>query len=156
MPLAQQCNQVEPAYSRHFLIDDKAAAGCQLAGAQELGSGGVAMDLEALDLEREFERIANGRIVVDDENHNPRSPRTVFCIHDVRRAPAGLLIDCGPESTRRRAAALIWLKQAGRTGRAAAGYGAFGPPDPRMPAISAMRTRSDRLDACILVMRLAR
>src|SRR6476661_1143458 len=121
MPLAQQCNQVEPAYSRHFLIDDKAAAGCQLAGTQELGSGGVAMDLEALVLEREFERIANGRIVVDDEDHNPRSPRTVFCIHDVRRAPAGLLIDCGPESTRRRAAALIWLKKArGRPGRAPA------------------------------------
>lgn len=156
MPLAQQCNQVEPAYSRHFLIDDKAAAGCQLAGAQELGSGGVAMDLEALDLEREFERIANGRIVVDDEDHNPRSPRTVFCIHDVRRTRRSA--DRLRTRKHQTACGGFDLAQTGASNNrpGAGGYGAFGPPEPRMPAISAIRTRLDRLDACILVMRLAR
>jgi hypothetical protein len=55
VPGAKQGDQVEPAQSRHILVDDETVAERQVAGHQQLVSVRIAPDSEAIDLKREFE-----------------------------------------------------------------------------------------------------
>ena len=157
--LRNSVDQIEPAHSGHMLVDDKTATGRQVACAQQLGSRCVATDRETLDLEREFQGIANRKIIVQDDHHEPRSRQ--FAVRCHRLCPRWRL----HEAVRKqedRDAALIWLNL--RPGRRSTStpvrrrHEVFGRSEsgPRIPAIRAMRTRSDRLAACILVMRFAR
>jgi hypothetical protein len=73
MPAAQHVDQVEPAHSGHMLVDHKTAAGRKIPGAKQLSAACVATNRETLDLKREFQRIANGKIIVKDDHHDPRS-----------------------------------------------------------------------------------
>ena len=81
MPAAQQVDQVEPAHSGHMLVDDKTATGRRVAFAQQFGSGRVATDREALDLKREFQGIANRKIIIQDDHHEPRSRQFAMRCH---------------------------------------------------------------------------
>ena len=55
VPGAKQGDQVEPAQSRHILVDDETVAERQVAGHQQLVSVRIAPDSEAIGLKREFE-----------------------------------------------------------------------------------------------------
>ena len=79
--LRSSVNQVEPAHSGHMLVDDKTATGRRVACAQQFGSGRVATDRETLDLEREFQGIANRKIIVQDDHHEPRSRQFAVRCH---------------------------------------------------------------------------
>ncbi len=72
MPAAQQLDQIEPVHSGHMLVYDKTATGRHAACVQQLGARCVATNRETLDLEREFQRIANRKIIVQDDHHEPR------------------------------------------------------------------------------------
>ena len=73
MSAAQHVDQVEPAHSGHMLVDHKTAASSEIPGAKQLSAGRVATNRETLDLKREFQRIANRKIIVKDDHHDPRS-----------------------------------------------------------------------------------
>jgi hypothetical protein len=73
MPVAQHVDQVEPAHSGHMLVDHKTAAGREIPGAKQLSAACVAANRETLDLKREFQRIANRKIIVKNDHHDPRS-----------------------------------------------------------------------------------
>ena len=81
VPGTQQRDQIEPVHSRHILVDNQAAAEVEIAGTQQLSSGRIAADREAFDLEREFERIANGEIIVDDDNDVSGNRRSSLVFH---------------------------------------------------------------------------
>ena len=157
VPGTQQRDQIEPVHSRHILVDNQAAAEVEIAGTQQLGAGRIAADRQAFDLEREFERIANGEIIVDDDNDVSGNRRSSLVFHR----------SCLPSRA-------LWpgdQKAVNETGRFDLAQircrrlrqrpprqelSATPVSGPRIPAMRAIRTRSDRLAACILVMRFAR
>jgi hypothetical protein len=55
------------------LVDDQAVAGTTIASTQELGGAVISAHGETVELECEFQRIANGRIVVNDGHHGGRT-----------------------------------------------------------------------------------
>src|SRR5262245_888773 len=120
MPGAQQRNQLEPVHSRHVLVDDETAAEREVAGAQQLRPGRVAAHREALDLEREFERIANGEIIVDDDDDVAGNRRFPLVFHrSCLPSRARLAGRAGSSGTGE--AALIWLKSTPAPCRSARG-----------------------------------
>src|SRR4029077_9606786 len=128
----------------------KTATGRRVACAQQFGSRRIATDRETLDLEREFQGIANPKIIVQDDHHKPRSRQFAVCCH--RLCPRWRL----HEAVRKqedRGAALIWLNFVQEDVRLDADQASSRVFDsgPRIPAMRAIRTRSDRLAACILV-----
>jgi hypothetical protein len=56
-----------------MLVDHKTAAGREIPGAKQLSAACVAANRETLDLKREFQRIANRKIIVKNDHHDPRS-----------------------------------------------------------------------------------
>src|SRR4051812_41674325 len=106
MPAAQQVDQVEPAHSGHMLVDDKTATGSRVACAQQFGSRRVAADREAFDLKREFQGIANRKIIIQDDHYEPRSRQFATRCHC--HCPCWRLYKA-VRKQEDRGAALIWL-----------------------------------------------
>src|SRR5262249_40565035 len=135
----------------------------QVARAEQIRSGHVAANGQAFDFEPEFERISNGEIIADDDDDNSRVRRFVLIFHCFCLRPRLRMDRTGVAiGSRTSIPALIWLKSAKRRLNGLDRYriaqdaleaSAF---ESRIPAIKAMRTRSERLAACILIIRLAR
>jgi len=67
--LPQLAYKVQASNSRHSLVDDQATAAGNIALGQQFGAVRIEMDQKALDFERKLERIAHGRIIVDDDDN---------------------------------------------------------------------------------------
>src|SRR6185437_3803223 len=102
MPAAQQLDQIKPAYSGHVLIDDETAAVRRVRCIQQLSPRGIAADRKPLDLERELQGIANRKIIIEHDHHEPRSRQ--FAVRSHRPARAGV---CTRLSESRNAAATL-------------------------------------------------
>jgi hypothetical protein len=46
------------------LIDNEAIAGCEVACAEQFACRCIALDGETFDFQREFERVADGQVVI--------------------------------------------------------------------------------------------
>ena len=106
MPAAQQVDQVESAHSGHMLVDDKTATVRRIGCIQQFSSRGVATDREAFDLEREFQGIANRKIIIQDDDHESRSRQFAMRCHG--HCPHWRL-DKAVRKQEDHGAALIWL-----------------------------------------------
>ena len=56
-----------------MLVDHKTAAGREISGPKQLSAACVATNRETLDLKLELQRIADRKIIVKDDHHDPRS-----------------------------------------------------------------------------------
>ena len=81
MLVAQLRDQLQSAHCGHFLIDNETVAKRKIDRVQQLGSGREAVDGQALDFEREFERVADGEVIVHDDDHHGRTRRFASFFH---------------------------------------------------------------------------
>jgi hypothetical protein len=70
-----------PLVSGIFSSTTKAVATGQLAGSQRLGSGRVAADGQAFNLEPKLERVSNRKITADDDDDEPIARQFVLMCH---------------------------------------------------------------------------
>jgi hypothetical protein len=77
----QPRDQVQSRNSGHSLVDDQAAAVAIGMLVQQLGAARIEPDDETLDFERELERIAHSRVIVNDDDDGPGSRQIGLCIH---------------------------------------------------------------------------
>jgi hypothetical protein len=68
MAIPQFRDQVQSGHAWHFMINDEAAADGKVEPTQQFGAVRIGADHKAFNLKRKFERVANGRIVVNDDD----------------------------------------------------------------------------------------
>src|SRR5262245_43668455 len=100
-------DKVQAGNSRQSLVDDQAAAARNISFPQQFRAVGIETDAKALDFERKLERIAHGRIIVDDDDNGLWACQIALRIHclRLRRLNRGGAL----ESIGIAAAALMWL-----------------------------------------------
>lgn len=91
---AQFCDQLHSSHARHSLVDDKTIANA-VAAVEKLRSIAISLDRKSFQLQSEFQRASDGRIVVDNYNRRRRRRRRHlrlfyrYCLHPAtsRSAP---------------------------------------------------------------------
>src|SRR5690242_3849257 len=76
--LAQCRNQLHPAHAGHALVNDKTAAVAEIAGGEKFHAATIGAHGKTLEFERKLQRIANGRIVIDNGDNRNRSCQFSF------------------------------------------------------------------------------
>src|SRR5262249_11742105 len=69
-PQPQFREQLEAGHAWHVLVDNQAGTAGDVGGVEEVGAGRVGADRKSFDLQRELERIADRRVVVDNNNRH--------------------------------------------------------------------------------------
>ena len=107
-------DQLQSAGFGDLFVHNQAVATGQLAGNQQLGSGRVAADGQAFNLEPKLERVSNRKITADDDDDEPIARQFVLMCHALA-VPA---VSGSPASYGKKhqmeAPFLIWLKFAKR------------------------------------------
>ena len=86
--LAQPCDEIESCHLGQVLVDDQAAVVKDRTFDQQVPRAWVGADRGSLDLEQELERIANGHIVIDDDNDGGPSAKITMFFHHPGHAEA--------------------------------------------------------------------
>jgi hypothetical protein len=86
-PIAEFCDEINPAYPGQLLVDDETTAARKCGFVQQLFSARVGANDKPFDLQGKFERFANSGIIIDNNDEAGLNRQVSLFFHRSRYLP---------------------------------------------------------------------